>query len=374
MKALAGILLSLCVAGASSAESQTVHDSEAARFTVRVLARGLKHPWGLAFLPDGRLLLTERAGRLRLVGADGRLDPAPVSGVPAVVAEGQGGLLDVALHPQFARNGWVYLSYVAGSGGRVGTELARGRLVGRSLRDVEVLFRMQPKSGARHHFGGRLAFDRAGYLYLTLGDRGDMPRAQRPDDHAGSVIRLSDDGRVPLDNPFRNRAGWLAEKYTLGHRNPQGLARDAVGRLWLTEHGPQGGDELNLLASGANYGWPRVTHGRQYVTGARIGEATSLPGFRDPLHVWGPTSIAPSGLAFYSGARFPGWRGDLFAGALRERMLVRLKLAGDRVVGEERLLVGVLGRIRDVRDGPDGYLYLLTDEDDGVLARLEPAP
>ncbi|AXK40454.1 PQQ-dependent sugar dehydrogenase [Crenobacter cavernae] len=363
----------LLLSTACTAEPAGVVQSEAARFEVKVLTRKLDHPWGLAFLPDGRMLVTERIGRLRLVAADGRLDPVPVSGVPEVVAEGQGGLLDVALHPDFKRNGWVYLSYSAGSGGLTGTEVARGRLDGHSLRDVATLFRMQPKSSDDQHFGGRIVFDRAGFLYLTLGDRGEMPRAQLPGDHAGSVIRLTDEGRVPNDNPYVARLGWRPEKYTLGNRNPQGLALDPTGQLWLTEHGPQGGDELNKVDAGVNYGWPVVTHGRQYITGAKIGEGKSKPGMRDPVYYWVP-SIAPSGLAFYTGKRFPGWRGDLFAGALKDRMLVRLTLKDGKVVHEERLIKNRIGRIRDVRNGPDGYLYLLTDEDDGVLARLEPAP
>ena len=239
---------------------------------------------------------------------------------------------------------------------------------------MQVIFRELPKSGAGQHFGSRLVFDRAGFLYITLGDRGEMARAQKPDDHAGSVIRLHDDGRVPADNPFVGRPGWKPEKYTLGNRNMQGAAlHPQSGLLWTHEHGPQGGDEVNVIRAGANYGWPVITYGVNYGIGTRIGEGVSKPGMAQPVHFWVP-SIAPSGMAFYTGEKFPRWKGDLFVGALKDRMLVRLRIEGERVVKEERLLQGVLGRIRDVRSGPDGLLYLLTDESPGVLARLEPQP
>jgi len=254
----------------------------------------------------------------------------------------------------------------------VGTELARGRLAGNRLEDVQVLFRQSPKGRAGQHFGGRIVFDRAGYVYLTLGDRGDRDRAQEPGDHAGSVIRLHDDGRVPKDNPFAGRADWKPEKFTLGHRNMQGAAlHPQTGALWTHEHGPQGGDEVNIIRAGANYGWPVVTFGVNYVIGTSIGEGTAKPGITPPIHHWVP-SIAPSGMAFYTGDRFPRWKGSLFVGALRDQMLVRLQLDGDKVVKEERLLKNVLGRIRDVRVGPDGLIYLLTDDSDGMLARLDP--
>jgi glucose/arabinose dehydrogenase len=340
-------------------------------FRVVKLVEGLEHPWGLAFLPDGRKLVTERAGRLRIVAKDGRLESRPVAGLPAIAATGQGGLLDVALHPRFSENRLVYLSYSARGEGGVGTEVARGRLAGGGLEDVRVIFSQSPKSGTGRHFGSRLVFDREGYLYITQGDRGEMERAQKPDDHAGSVIRLHDDGRVPADNPFRGKAGWKPEKYTLGNRNMQGAAlHPRTGRLWTHEHGPQGGDEINVIRAGANYGWPVITYGVNYGLGTRIGEGTHKAGMEQPLYTWVP-SIAPSGMAFYTGDRFPRWRGDLFVGALRDQMLVRLKLDGEKVVGEERMLKDALGRIRDVRDGPDGFLYLLTDERRGVLARLE---
>jgi glucose/arabinose dehydrogenase len=355
----------------ASAAAQTITTEEHALRVVRLVER-LEHPWGLAFLPDGRMLVTERAGRLRIVGKDFKLDPQQVQGLPAIAAHGQGGLLDVALHPRHSENGLVYIAYSARGDGGISTEVARGRLVGGKLEGVQVIFRQLPKSGAGQHFGSRLIFDRDGLLYITLGDRGDQRRAQRPDDHAGSVIRLHDDGSVPKDNPYAGKPGWRPEKYTIGNRNMQGAAlHPQTGALWTHEHGPQGGDEVNIIRAGANYGWPVITYGANYGTGTKIGEGTQKPGMEQPLHYWVP-SIAPSGMAFYTGDRFPKWRGDLFVGALRDAMLVRLKLDGDKVVKEERILKNTLGRIRDVRSGPDGFIYLLTDESNGVLARLEP--
>jgi glucose/arabinose dehydrogenase len=340
---------------------------------VEILVRGLEHPWALAFLPDGGMLVTERPGRLRLV-RDGVLDPRPIGGLPPIAAYGQGGLLDVAVHPDFAQNRRVYLSYAAEGPGGVGTEVASGRLQDHRLDQVQVLFRMRPKSAGAHHFGSRLVFDRGGHLYVTLGDRGEKDRAQRLDDHAGSLIRLHDDGRVPQDNPFAGRAGALPEIYSYGHRNLQGAAlHPGTGVVWTHEHGPQGGDEINVERPGVNYGWPVITYGFNYVTGTRIGEGTQKEGMAQPLHHWTP-SIAPSGMAFYDAERFPAWKGNLFVGALKARMLVRLELDGERIVHEERMLQGLLGRIRDVRSAPDGLIYLLTDEDDGVLARLVPVP
>ncbi len=367
-------LLILAGAFAALPAAAQVHRSEVHAFRVVELVRGLEQPWALAFLPDGRMLVTEKAGRLRIV-AGGKLDPQPVAGLPEVTVHGQGGLMDVALHPKFADNGLVYFSYAArGEDAGVGTEVARGRLAGAKLENVQVLFRQSPKGNRGQHFGSRLVFDRQGYLYITLGDRGEMARAQKPDDHAGSVIRLHDDGRVPQDNPFVGRPGWKPEKYTLGNRNQQGAALHPVtGALWTHEHGPQGGDEVNVIRAGANYGWPVITYGVNYGLGTKIGEGDAKAGMEQPLHKWVP-SIAPSGMAFYAGDKFPQWRGDLFVGALRAELLVRLKLDGEKVVHEERLLKGTLGRIRDVRVGPDGLIYLLTDESRAVLARLEPAP
>jgi glucose/arabinose dehydrogenase len=362
----------LCLITSALAQTATVQSQQHA-LRVVTLVKGLAHPWSLAFLPDGRMLVTERGGALRMVSKDFKLDATPIEGVPRVVASGQGGMFDVALHPDYSNNGWIYLAYNGPGPGGWGTELARAKLDGRRLTQMQVLFRLEPKSRGGVHFGGRILFDRQGYLYLTLGDRGEMKRAQRLDDHAGSLIRLHDDGRVPADNPFVKRTGARPEKFTLGNRNMQGaVLHPQTGEVWTHEHGPQGGDEVNVMRAGRNYGWPVITYGVNYGTGTTIGEGTHKSGMEQPLHKWVP-SIAPSGMAFYEGDKFPGWRGNLLVGALRAEMLVRLELDGEKVVKEERLLKGTLGRIRDVRVGPDGYVYLLTDDSDGVLARLEPA-
>ena len=369
--AILAIAMCIVAGPAAAAESKTLQ-SEKHAFRIVTLVQGLQHPWSLAFLPDGRMLVTERAGRLRIVSKEFTLDPKPVDGAPRVVAVGQGGMFDVVLHPKYAENGWIYLAYNGPGDGGHGTELLRAKLDGHRLAQERVLFRLEPKSSTGHHFGGRIVFDRKGHVYLTLGDRGDKERAQRLDDHAGSVIRLHDDGRVPADNPFVKRPGAKPEKFTLGNRNMQGAAlHPQTGELWTHEHGPQGGDEINVIRAGRNYGWPVITYGVNYGIGTRIGEGTHKPGMEQPLYKWVP-SIAPSGMAFYEGDKFPNWRGNLLIGALRDEMLVRLELDGEKVLKEERLIRNAIGRIRDVRVGPDGYIYLLTDESNGVLARLEP--
>jgi glucose/arabinose dehydrogenase len=345
--------------------------TEKATLQIEKVADGLEHPWGMAFLPDGRILVTERPGRLRVI-EDDRVAPRPVGGLPSIAAHGQGGLLDVALHPDFANNRLVYLSYAGAGEAGVGTEVARGRWNGADLEDVEVIFRMQPKSDGGRHFGSRLVFDTEGHLYVTLGDRGERPRAQRLDDHAGSVIRLRDDGGVPADNPFVGRRDALPEIFSYGNRNVQGAAlHPATGELWTHEHGPQGGDELNVIRAGVNYGWPVITYGVNYGMGTTIGEGTRKAGMAQPLYSWVP-SIAPSGMAFYTAERIPQWRGNLLVGSLKFATLVRLVLDGERITHEERLLAGELGRIRDVRQGPDGLVYVLTDAADGALYRLAP--
>lgn len=357
---------------ALSQDKQQLIHSEKHSFRIVPLVAGLENPWSIAFLPDGRMLVTERAGRLRLVSQDFKLDPKPIEGLPDVIASGQGGLFDVVLHPQHAQNGWIYWAYNAPGIGGWGTALARGKLQGQRMTEVQVLFSMQPKTRSEYHFGGRIVFDAKGMVYLTLGDRGDKDRAQKLNDHAGSVIRLHDDGRVPKDNPFVQRTGAFAEKWTLGHRNIQGAAMNPdTGELWTHEHGPQGGDEVNVVRPGLNYGWPVITYGVNYGLGTKIGEGESKPGMVQPLHVWVP-SIAPSGMAFVSGSQFPHWKGSLLVGALRGQMLVRLSLEGDKVLSEERLFQGRPGRIRDVRMGPDGLVYLLTDDSQGALLRIEP--
>jgi glucose/arabinose dehydrogenase len=366
---MAYISLAMFLSAATSAPD--IIKTEAHTLRIVKIVSGLEHPWGHAFLPDNRIIITERPGRLRIVES-GHLNPEPVAGLPAIAARGQGGLLDVALHPNFVTNQLVYLSYSAAGASGVGTEVARGKLVGNRLEDVEVIFRMTPKSKTGKHFGSRLIFDRKGYLYITLGDRGEKKRAQLSDDHAGSVIRLHDDGRVPADNPFVGRQGWQSEKFTFGHRNMQGAAiHPETGEVWTHEHGPQGGDEINIIRPGINYGWPMITYGVNYVTGTQIGEGTHKAGMAQPLYYWIP-SIAPSGMTFYAGDKFPRWQGNLFVGALKDQMLVRLSLNGEKVVSEERLFKNLLGRIRDVSQGPDGYIYLLTDEADGMLVRIEP--
>ena len=366
----------LACAGVSSATTPgayNIQQTERHAVRVTILTDGLEHPWSLAFLPDARMLVTERPGRLRYVDADGTLDPTPIDGLPAAVAEaGQGGLHDVALHPDFAHNRLVYLAYAGRNGRRYGTELARGRLDGHRLADVEVLFRALPKSHGGRHFGGRVVLDGKGHVFLTLGDRGERLRAQNLGDHAGSVIRLAEDGGVPADNPFVSTDGARPEIFSLGNRNVQGAAMNPwTGELWTHEHGPQGGDEVNVIRSGANYGWPVITYGKNYGVGTSIGEGTHRDDVAQPVHQWTP-SIAPSGMAFYDGDKFPGWRGSLLVGALKFRLLARLELDGKRVVHEERMLEDVLGRIRDVRVGPDGFVYLLNDHPNGVIARLEP--
>lgn len=350
-----------------------VISSEEAQFRVQTVTEGLEHPWSVAFLPDGGYLVTERTGRLRKIEPSGRLSPEPIEGLPPIRQHGQGGLLDVVLHPDFSANRLVYFSFAESGEGGFGTAVARGRLDGNRLVNTEVIFRMRPKTMAGRHFGSRLVFDRDGYLFVTLGDRGDRPRAQALDDHIGTLIRLHDDGRIPADNPFVGRDDVLPEIYSYGHRNLQGAALDpATGRLWTHEHGPQGGDEINLPKPGVNHGWPVITYGVNYFSGTAIGEGTSRPGMAQPLYQWTP-SIAPSGMAFYDGSAFPGWQGDLFVGSLKFRLLVRLEIEDGQVANEERLLADRLGRIRDVRLGPDGLLYLLTDARNGRLVRLVPA-
>ncbi|NNJ91170.1 MAG: PQQ-dependent sugar dehydrogenase [Gammaproteobacteria bacterium] len=346
--------------------------SHARDFNIRVLAQGLNHPWSMAFLPDGSMLVTERSGKLRLLNKAFSADTL-IKGLPSIRAMGQGGLLDVAIHPDYRNNGWIYFSYSGPDKADFSTEVGRARLQGDTLIDWQTLFKLMPKSNSSYHFGSRLVFGRQGDLYITLGDRGDRYRAQKLHDHAGSVIRLHDDGRVPEDNPFTAQKEARAEIYSYGHRNLQGAALHPVsGRLWTHEHGPQGGDELNMIQAGANYGWPVISYGEEYGTDTPVGEGTHKPGMQQPLHYWVP-SIAPSGMAFYTGDRFPQWKGSLFIGSLKFRLLVRLELDGDKVIKEERLLKDKLGRIRDVRNGPDGYLYLLTDAANGKLVRLEPA-
>ena len=349
--------------------------SELGELQLTEVASGLEHPWSLAFLPDSRgLLVTERPGRLRWVDGQGRLQ-APLAGTPQVYAQGQGGLLDVVLSPQFASDRLVYLSYAEAdeSGGKAGTAVGRGRLKEdmSALEDFQVIFRQQPKLSEGIHFGSRLAFDRQGLLYISLGENNQRATAQELDKLQGKLVRLNPDGSVPPDNPFAGKPGARAEIWSYGHRNPQGLALNPwSGQLWLHEHGPRGGDEINLPQKGLNYGWPKATHGVNYsLLPIPEAEGEQVAGTEAPQHVW-EKSPAISGMAFYSAERFPAWQHSLFVGALAHQALLRLQLDGDKVVHEERLLEERNWRIRDVRQGPDGYLYLLTDAPDGKLVRL----
>ncbi|PXW94199.1 glucose/arabinose dehydrogenase [Sphaerotilus hippei] len=377
---LLGLLCLLPPLQAAAQATAAVAIAPATRVRVVVVASGLEHPWAVAPLPGddpaAGWLVTERPGRLRLVSRDGRVGPA-LAGLPPVDARGQGGLLDVVLHPGHASNRLVYWSYSeAGDGASNGTAVARGRLdlAGQRLEDVQVVFRQQPKVDSSAHFGSRLVFDRSGRLFVTLGDRfSRKDDAQQPGNHLGKIVRIEADGRAPTDTPAPVAPGALPELWSWGHRNVQGAAlHPDSGELWATEHGPQGGDELNRVERGRNHGWPVITYGRHYGIGTRIGEGERRADVVEPLRVWRPTSIAPSGLAFVTSPRYPGWQGSLLLGALRGQALLRLTLAGTRVVQEERLLESRGERIRDVRQGPDGWIYLLSDRSDGQLLRLVP--
>lgn len=366
-------LLLLATTACARAEPLTLVATETEAFRVVQVATGLEHPWGLALLPDGRMLVTERPGRVRIVAADGELGP-PLAGAPPVFVGGQGGMLDVALDPGFAENRLIYLSYSHEAGAATTTRVVRARLGETALEDVTVIFSAEPMITSRNHFGSRLAFLPDGTLLVTVGDRfGERDRAQELDNHLGKVIRITTDGAAPADNPFVASRGARPEIWTYGHRNPQGLVVDpGTGTVWEQEHGPRGGDEINRLRPGANYGWPVITFGEEY-SGGKIGEGTAKAGMEQPDWVWVP-SIAPSGMTLYGGEAFPSWRGDLLVGALAGQMLVRLDLDGEgRITGEERMLEGELGRIRDVRTAADGRVYLLTDDDPGGIFRLEPA-
>ncbi|MGH2372354.1 MAG: PQQ-dependent sugar dehydrogenase [bacterium] len=336
---------------------------------VETVARGLERPWALAFLPDGRMLVTERPGRLRLVDRDGRLSE-PLTGVPQVFAQGQGGLLDVALSPGFAQDRLVYLSFAEPGEGGAGTAVARGRLGERGLDGTQVIWRQQPKVSGANHWGSRLVFRPDGTLFMTLGDRfAYRDRAQDLSVTLGKIVRINADGSVPRDNPFVDRAGVRPEIWSYGHRNVQAAALfSQTGQLWTVEHGARGGDELNHPEAGKNYGWPVITYGVDY-SGAKIGEGTAKPGMEQPVYYWDPV-IAPSGMTFYTGDMFPGWRGSVFIGSLTPGLLVRLTMESGRVTREERYLGDLRERIRDVRQGPDGLLYLLTDNPDGRILRV----
>lgn len=347
---------------------------QAAEPNVSVLQDKLDHPWSLAFLPDDQgMLITERAGHLRRWQIGKGLSE-PISGVPPVFAQSQGGLLEVALAPDFAQSRRVYLSYAeAGSDGKAGTAVGYGTLSTdfQRLQNFTVIFRQMPKLSTGNHFGGKLVFDDKGMLFISLGENNQRPTAQDRDKLQGKIVRVTAEGKVPPDNPFVNQAGVRPEIWSYGQRNPQGLAFNPVtGTLWENEHGPRGGDEINFPAAGKNYGWPLATHGINY-SGMKIPEAQGehVPGMVDPVYVW-KKSPGVSGMAFYQQDRFPAWKHSVFIGALAERNLIRLQLEGDRIVAEERLLQNRNERIREVRVGPDGYLYLLTDDRDGKLLKV----
>lgn len=375
----------LCSAAATAVAAQSVVQpatqtqapaAPVSKFVVEQIAAGLEYPWSLAFLPDGRLLVTERPGRLRIIGRDGTMSK-PLAGVPDVAATGQGGLLDVVLAPDFVASGTTYISFAESRGWRAnGTAVARGRLVmtpgNERLDGVQVIFRQLPEHRGGLHFGSRFAFAPDGHLFVTLGERFEMRFAQDLGRHWGKVVRLDANGRAPKDNPFVGRAGAAPEIWSYGHRNPQSAAiHPDTGTLWVVEHGPRGGDEVNVVKRGANYGWPEIGYGIDY-SGAVLHESTHKDGMEQPTYYWAP-SIAPSGMAFYTGALFPAWRGNLFVGALAGRALHRLVLDGERIVAEEIMLRDRSERIRDVRQGPDGALWLLTDAADGRVLRIKPA-
>jgi glucose/arabinose dehydrogenase len=342
-------------------------------YKVIEIAKNLDHPWSMAFLPDGSVLVTERSGRLRLIKSD-VLQPQAISGVPAVHTGSQAGLFDIVLHPNFAQNSLVYLTYAAGTKGANGTQVARARFDGSALRDLQVIFKAMPLKDTDNHYGGRMAFLPDGTFALTIGEGFEYrEKAQDLSSDLGKVVRLNDDGTVPQNNPFIGQSGARPEIYSWGHRNEQGLVFDAQsGRLWETEHGPRGGDELNLIVAHKNYGWPVITYGMDY-SGAYVSPYTQRAGLEQPLIYWTP-SIAPSGLAIYRGDKFPAWNGDLFVGALAFKHLRRVHLdAQGNVISQEQLLNDKHWRIRDVRVSPDGYLYVSTDENDGRVLRLEPA-
>lgn len=370
-----------CLLGSAAARPEikpTADSPQATGWKAVTVVSGLEHPWAVQWLPDGAMLITERPGRIRLV-RDGKLDPKAVVGTPSVLGLGQGGLMDLSLHPRFAENALVYFTYSVGDRSANRTRLARGRLEDRAILDVQTIFEASPAKTGGQHFGSRILWLPDGTLLLSVGDGGNPPlkidnkpsreQAQIVSSALGKVHRLDENGKPPRDNPFFGQSGAAPTVWSYGHRNIQGLALDAsTGRVWATEHGAQGGDELNTIERGKNYGWPRATYSREY-TGPAISEHRSLPGMEDPKAVWTPC-IAPSGLVLYTGEAMPGWKGDLFAGGLVLKQIRRVRLDGDRVAGEETLQFDE--RIRDVRQGPDGFLYVLTDENDAKLLRIEP--
>lgn len=364
------ILTTAVVATSACVAAPDLYHSDKADFRLETVASGLDHPWSLAFLPDGSVLVTERAGRLRLI-RNGELQPQPIEGLPDLVVADEGGLLEVVLHPDFATNQLLFLSYAHETPDGKTTRVIRARFDGQRLTDSQLIFEALPRSDSSRHFAGRMVFDLDGNLYIAVGDRGDRPRAQDTNDDAGAVHRLTIDGEPAPGNPFTNTPGYRPTLFSYGHRNIQGMTRHPItGVIWTHEHGPRGGDEINVLSAGTNYGWPAITYGVAY-SGAIISDKTAMPGMAQPLHYWDP-SIAPSGMAFYTGTEVDAWQGDLFVGALKMHKVVRLTITDGKVVEEEDLITDFGRRIRDVRMGPDGRLWLLTDERNGEVVRLVP--
>jgi glucose/arabinose dehydrogenase len=370
---LTAVLVAMSAAAASAQAPQRVA-SQKASFIVETVARGLQNPWGLAFLPDGRMLVTEKPGRLRVVAADGKLSE-PLAGLPRVEARSQGGLLDVAIDPQFAQNRQIYLSFTEPRESGNGTSVARARLSddATALEQMRVIWRQEPSYGNAMHFGSRIVFARDGHMFVTVGDRYALRNeAQNPANTLGKVVRITRDGKPAPGNPGLSGKDWNPFIWSIGHRNVQGAAlHPATGQLWTAEHGARGGDEINRPEAGRNYGWPVITYGIDY-SGAKIGVGTHRDGMEQPVFYWDP-SIAPSGMTFYTGDAFPAWKGNAFVGGLALQLLARLEFDGDRIVREERLLRDLGERIRDVRQGPDGLIYLLTDSAQGRVLRLKPA-
>lgn len=360
-------IMGLACAPASSVTGGTVITS-AGSVGTELVAGGLEHPWSMAFMPDGRILVTERPGRLRIVSQDGQIS-APVAGVPEVYAEDQGGLLDIALDPEFASNRLIYLSYAEPGEGGASTAVARGKLNDERLTDVAVVFRQEPKVSGGKHFGSRIVFAPDGAMFITLGERFKFDPAQDLSDHLGTIVRIRPDGNVPEDNPFVGDRNAKPEIWSYGHRNVQGAAiHPETGALWISELGPRGGDEINIPEAGKNYGWPLVSWGRHY-TFIDIPDPSERPDLAGSVYHWNPV-VSPSGIAFYGGDAFPDWKGDLLIAGLTEHALVRLDLDGGKVANEERIPIGE--RVRDVEQGPDGYIYILIDESEGAVRRLRP--
>ncbi|WP_226390116.1 PQQ-dependent sugar dehydrogenase [Penaeicola halotolerans] len=363
---MSGIMLSPACADIQDPDSTEQAQVE---FDVEVVTDKLSNPWGMAWLPDGRMLVTERAGDIRIV-QDGKLLADKVQGFPEVYAQGQGGLMDIKLHPDYASNGWIYFTYSSPSGGgNAHTAVLRAKLQGNQLVNQEKLFQALPQVRSGVHYGSRLVFDGNGYMYISVGERGTMQNAQDLSTHSGSIIRLHDDGRIPSDNPFVNQAGAMREIWSYGHRNPQGMAMHPVtGAIWAHEHGPKGGDELNIIQKGKNYGWPLVSYGINY-DGRPITDKQEMEGVENPVHYWDP-SIAPCGMAFVTGDKYPGWKNSILIGALSFRYVARVEVKDGKFVREEKLLQDI-GRVRAIEQGPDGLIYVAT-ESPGQIVRLVP--